>query len=59
MNDISVGEKKNMNLPGVKVDLPVLQARTSDLTDHEQVLGSAPILLFKLVTEGERQEGPA
>merc|ERR1719390_328634 len=25
MNDIDIGEKKNMNLPGVKVDLPVLQ----------------------------------
>jgi pyruvate kinase len=25
MNDIAIGEKKNMNLPGVKVDLPVLQ----------------------------------
>jgi len=25
MNDIAMGEKKNMNLPGVKVDLPVLQ----------------------------------
>jgi len=25
MNDISMGEKKNMNLPGVKVELPVLQ----------------------------------
>merc|ERR1719482_458134 len=25
MNDISIGEKKNMNLPGVKVELPVLQ----------------------------------
>jgi len=25
MNDIEIGEKKNMNLPGVKVDLPVLQ----------------------------------
>jgi len=27
MNDISLGEKKNMNLPGVKVDLPVLQEK--------------------------------
>ena len=27
MNDIAMGEKKNMNLPGVKVDLPVLQER--------------------------------
>ncbi|CAJ1403134.1 unnamed protein product [Effrenium voratum] len=25
MNDMQMGEKKNMNLPGVKVDLPVLQ----------------------------------
>jgi len=25
MNDIDIGEKKNMNLPGVKVELPVLQ----------------------------------
>jgi len=25
LNDIDMGEKKNMNLPGVKVDLPVLQ----------------------------------
>merc|ERR1719197_1748501 len=25
LNDIEIGEKKNMNLPGVKVDLPVLQ----------------------------------
>ena len=28
MNDIAIGEKKNMNLPGVKVDLPVLQDYT-------------------------------
>merc|ERR1712203_543849 len=27
MNDIAIGEKKNMNLPGVKVDLPVLQEK--------------------------------
>merc|ERR1712187_994164 len=25
MNDMDIGEKKNMNLPGVRVDLPVLQ----------------------------------
>jgi len=25
LNDIAIGEKKNMNLPGVKVELPVLQ----------------------------------
>ena len=25
MNDIAIGEKKHMNLPGVKFDLPVLQ----------------------------------
>merc|ERR1711920_831480 len=27
MNDISMGEKKNANLPGVKVELPVLQEK--------------------------------
>eukprot|EP00930_Biecheleria_cincta_P033617 TRINITY_DN2329_c0_g1_i1.p1 TRINITY_DN2329_c0_g1~~TRINITY_DN2329_c0_g1_i1.p1 ORF type:complete len:536 (-),score=119.17 TRINITY_DN2329_c0_g1_i1:177-1706(-) len=27
MNDIDIGEKKNMNLPGVKVELPVLQEK--------------------------------
>jgi len=27
MNDICIGEKKNMNLPGVKVELPVLQEK--------------------------------
>eukprot|EP00439_Symbiodinium_sp_Y106_P026986 s4417_g3.t1 len=27
LNDISIGEKKNMNLPGVKVELPVLQEK--------------------------------
>merc|ERR1719498_2024835 len=27
MNDIAIGEKKNCNLPGVKVDLPVLQEK--------------------------------
>lgn len=27
LNDISMGEKKNMNLPGVKVELPVLQEK--------------------------------
>merc|ERR1712217_264229 len=26
-NDIDIGEKKNMNLPGVKVELPVLQEK--------------------------------
>eukprot|EP00310_Coccolithus_braarudii_P000349 CAMPEP_0183380378 /NCGR_PEP_ID=MMETSP0164_2-20130417/125900_1 /TAXON_ID=221442 /ORGANISM="Coccolithus pelagicus ssp braarudi, Strain PLY182g" /LENGTH=510 /DNA_ID=CAMNT_0025557975 /DNA_START=55 /DNA_END=1587 /DNA_ORIENTATION=- len=29
-NDQSIGERKNMNLPGVKVDLPVLQAKDID-----------------------------
>merc|ERR1719277_2518777 len=27
LNDIDIGEKKNMNLPGVKVELPVLQEK--------------------------------
>merc|ERR1712066_784082 len=27
LNDISIGEKKNANLPGVKVELPVLQEK--------------------------------
>jgi pyruvate kinase len=27
LNDIAIGEKKNMNLPGVKVELPVLQEK--------------------------------
>merc|ERR1712203_16089 len=27
LNDISIGKKKNMNLPGVKVELPVLQEK--------------------------------
>merc|ERR1711972_26397 len=32
MNDIAIGEKKNANLPGVKVELPVLQEKdTKDL----------------------------
>ena len=29
-NDQSIGERKNMNLPGVKVDLPVLQPKDID-----------------------------
>jgi len=34
MNDCAIGERKNMNLPGVKVDLPVLQAKdTRDLVE--------------------------
>merc|ERR1719454_1459181 len=34
MNDIDIGEKKNMNLPGVKVELPVLQEK-----DKNDLLG--------------------
>merc|ERR1719491_1298466 len=30
MNDCSIGERKNCNLPGVKVDLPVLQDKDID-----------------------------
>jgi pyruvate kinase len=30
MNDCSIGERKNCNLPGVKVDLPVLQQKDID-----------------------------
>merc|ERR1712151_660978 len=30
MNDCSMGERKNCNLPGVKVDLPVLQDKDKD-----------------------------
>merc|ERR1719487_3128176 len=30
MNDCSIGERKNCNLPGVKVDLPVLQDKDKD-----------------------------
>ena len=34
MNDCAIGERKNMNLPGVVVDLPVLQAKdTADLLE--------------------------
>ena len=34
MNDCAIGERKNMNLPGVKVDLPVLQEKdTKDLVE--------------------------
>jgi len=29
-NDQSIGERKNMNLPNVKVDLPVLQPKDID-----------------------------
>lgn len=29
-NDAAIGERKNMNLPGVKVDLPVLQPKDID-----------------------------
>jgi pyruvate kinase len=29
-NDVSIGERKNMNLPNVKVDLPVLQPKDID-----------------------------
>ena len=29
-NNQSIGERKNMNLPNVKVDLPVLQAKDID-----------------------------
>merc|ERR1719261_785458 len=34
MNDFAIGEKKNANLPGVKVDLPVLQEK--DIKDITQ-----------------------
>jgi pyruvate kinase len=30
LNDCSIGERKNCNLPGVKVDLPVLQEKDKD-----------------------------
>merc|ERR1719230_2519506 len=34
LNDCSLGERKNCNLPGVKVDLPVLQDKdTKDLLE--------------------------
>eukprot|EP00629_Pelagomonadales_sp_RCC1024_P003216 CAMPEP_0119273384 /NCGR_PEP_ID=MMETSP1329-20130426/10158_1 /TAXON_ID=114041 /ORGANISM="Genus nov. species nov., Strain RCC1024" /LENGTH=517 /DNA_ID=CAMNT_0007273585 /DNA_START=59 /DNA_END=1612 /DNA_ORIENTATION=- len=34
MNDCAIGERKNMNLPGVKVDLPVLQDK--DVRDLQE-----------------------
>ncbi|KAJ8603146.1 hypothetical protein CTAYLR_004612 [Chrysophaeum taylorii] len=34
LNDASIGERKNMNLPGVKVELPVLQPK--DVADLQQ-----------------------
>jgi pyruvate kinase len=30
MNDVALGERKNCNLPGIKVDLPVLQDKDKD-----------------------------
>ena len=30
LNDAKLGERKNMNLPGVKVDLPVLLEKDKD-----------------------------
>ena len=30
MNSAKLGERKNMNLPGVKVDLPVLQDKDKE-----------------------------
>ena len=41
-NDAAIGERKNMNLPGVKVDLPVLQPKdVDDLVNFGQC-GSTP-----------------
>lgn len=40
MNDITMGEKKNTNLPGVKVDLPVLQEKdVKDLVEFGVPMG--------------------
>jgi len=30
LNDATLGEKKNMNLPGVKIDLPTVTAKDED-----------------------------
>ena len=30
LNDCAIGERKNMNLPGVVVDLPVLQEKDTE-----------------------------
>ncbi|KAK7253783.1 pyruvate kinase [Aureococcus anophagefferens] len=40
MNDCAIGERKNMNLPGVLVDLPVLQDKdTKDLVEFACPMG--------------------
>jgi len=46
MNSCKLGERKNCNLPGVKVDLPVLQAKDirTILDAPEPKYGDAPNL---------------
>ena len=49
-NDQSIGERKNMNLPNVKVDLPVLQPK--DIDDLQSVgVRRQLTLTFPLRTE--------
>jgi pyruvate kinase len=52
-NDIMLGERKNMNLPGVKVDLPVLQEK--DIKDLKEfgIVQSVDFVAASFVQSGE------
>jgi len=52
-NDQSIGERKNMNLPGVKVDLPVLQQKDIDDLQKFAVPHGVDFIAASFVQSGE------
>jgi len=53
MNNQSIGERKNMNLPNVKVDLPVLQPKDIDDLQNFAVLHKVDYIAASFVQSGE------